>query len=88
MKSDKKQVFADIVCFDLPFRKEEGKFKQGKIMSSKVCQRFLYSILTLATQWAMFSLITKPKKACRLEIAGTDDKLGKKKEDRKMTRKS
>ena len=47
MKSDKKQVFADIVCFDLPFRKEEGKIKQGKIMSTKVCQMFLYSIHTL-----------------------------------------
>ena len=47
MKSDKKQLFADIVRFDLPFRKEDGKFKQGKIMSTKVCQRFLYSLPTL-----------------------------------------
>ena len=30
--------------FDLPIRKEEGKFKQGKILSTKVCQRFLYSL--------------------------------------------
>ena len=50
MKSDKKQLFADIVCFDLPFRKEEEKFKQGKIMSTKVCQSFLYSIPILQTQ--------------------------------------
>ena len=33
--------------FDLPIRKEEGTFKQGKIMSPKVCQRFLYSLPTL-----------------------------------------
>ena len=35
--------------FDLPTRKEEGKFKQGEIMYTKVCQRFLYSIPTLVT---------------------------------------
>jgi hypothetical protein len=32
---------------DIPSRKEEGKFKQGKMMSAKVCQRFLYSLYTL-----------------------------------------
>ena len=42
--------------------------------------RSMFKVLDLlATQWAMFSLITKPNKAWRLEIAGTDDKLGKKK---------
>ena len=35
----------------------------------------------------MFSLITKPNKACRLEIAGTDDKLGKKKRRQKNDKK-
>ena len=44
----KKHVY--IFWFDLPIRKEEGKFKQGKIMSTKVCQRVLYSIPTLDTK--------------------------------------
>ena len=46
MKSDKKTVICRhcLLRFDLPLRKEEGKFKQGKIMSTKVCQRFLYPI--------------------------------------------
>ena len=35
----------------------------------------------------MFFLITKPNKACRLEIAGTDDKLGKKKRRQKNDKK-
>ena len=34
-------------CFDFLVTKKEGKFKQGKIMSAKVCQRFLYSLPTL-----------------------------------------
>ena len=33
--------------FDLPIRKEEGKFKQGTKMSAKICQKFLYCELTL-----------------------------------------
>ena len=32
---------------DFFIQKKEGKFKQGKIMSAKVCQRFLYSLYTL-----------------------------------------
>ena len=34
-------------CFDFLVTKKEGKFKQGKIISGKVCETFLYSILSL-----------------------------------------
>ena len=49
LKPDKNKVFATNVhvCFDFLVTKKEEKFKQGKIMSGKVCQTFLYSILTL-----------------------------------------
>ena len=30
MKSDKKQLFADIVCFDLIIQKRRGKIQTGK----------------------------------------------------------
>ena len=49
LKSDKKQVFADIVCFDLIYHSEKKRenSNRGHKMSTKVCQRFLYSIPTL-----------------------------------------
>ena len=51
-KSDKKQVFADIVCFDLIYQSEKkrGKFKHG---TKYVCQdlsKVLYCDFTLAKQ--------------------------------------
>ena len=45
MKLDKKQVFADIVYFDI--QKRRGKIQTGDKLSAKVCQRFLYSLPTL-----------------------------------------
>ena len=50
MKSDKKQVFADIVYFDLIYHSEKKRenSNRGQKMSAKVCQRFLYSLPTLA----------------------------------------
>jgi hypothetical protein len=49
MKSDKKQVFADIVYFDLiyPSEKKRENSNRGQKMSAKVCQKFLYFDLTL-----------------------------------------
>jgi hypothetical protein len=49
MKSDKKQVFADIVYFDLVYHLEKKRenSNRGQKMSAKVCQRFLYSLPTL-----------------------------------------
>jgi hypothetical protein len=53
MKSDKKQVFADIVYFDLIYHSEKKREKKrensnrGQKMSAKVCQKFLYCDLTL-----------------------------------------
>ena len=50
MKSDKKQVFADIVYFDLiyPSEKKRENSNRGQKMSAKICQKFLYCELTLA----------------------------------------
>ena len=50
MKSDKKQVFADIVYFDLIYHSEKKRenSNRGQKMSAKVCQKFLYCDLTLA----------------------------------------
>ena len=65
--------------FDLPFRKEEGKIKQGKIMSTKVYKRFLYSIPTLGGVTADFKqkynrfdfvLIYAPKSTYFLFLVG------------------
>ena len=44
MKSDKKQVFADIVYFDLiyPSEKKRENSNRGQKMSAKICQKFLY----------------------------------------------
>jgi hypothetical protein len=49
MKSDKKQVFADIVYFDLISHSEKKRenSNRGQKMSAKVCQKFLYCDLTL-----------------------------------------
>ena len=49
MKSDKKQVFADIVYFDLIYHSEKKRenSNRGQKMSAKVCQKFLYCDLTL-----------------------------------------
>ena len=48
-KSDKKQVFADIVYFDLIYHSEKKRenSNRGQKMSAKVCQKFLYCDLTL-----------------------------------------
>ena len=58
MKSDKKQVFADIVYFDLIYHSEKKRenSNKGQKMSAKVCQKFLYCDLTLVktetgTRW-------------------------------------
>ena len=50
MKSDKKQVFADIVYFYLIYHSEKKRenSNRGQKMSDKVCQRFLHSLPTLA----------------------------------------
>ena len=50
MKSDKNLIFADTIYFGLiyPPEKKRENSNMGKIMSTKVCQRFLYSIPTLA----------------------------------------
>ena len=44
-----KQVFADIVYFDLIYHSEKKRenSNRGQKMSTKVCQRFLYSLRTL-----------------------------------------
>ena len=59
MKSDKKQVFADIVYFDLVYHSEKKRenSNRGQKMSAKVCQRFLYSLPTLGVmqQWSACS---------------------------------
>jgi hypothetical protein len=49
MKSDKKQVFADIVCFDLIYHSEKKRenSNRGQKMSAKICQKFLYCDFTL-----------------------------------------
>ena len=49
MKSDKKQVFADIVYFYLVYHSEKKRenSNRGQKMSAKVCQRLLYSFPTL-----------------------------------------
>ena len=49
MKSDKKQVFADIVYFDLiyPSEKKRENSNRGQKMSAKIYQKFLYCELTL-----------------------------------------
>ena len=48
MKSDKNLIFADIVYFGLIYPSEKKRENSnGKIISTKVCQRFLYSIPTL-----------------------------------------
>ena len=48
MKSDKNLIFADIVYFGLIYPSEKKRENSnGKIMSTKVCQRFLYPIYTL-----------------------------------------
>ena len=46
MKSDKKQVFADTVYFDLVYcsEKKRENSNRGQKMSAEVCQRFLYSL--------------------------------------------
>jgi hypothetical protein len=48
-KSDKKQVFADIVYFDLIYHSEKKgeNSNRGQKLSAKVCQKFLYCVLTL-----------------------------------------
>ena len=55
-----KQVFADIVYFDLIYHSEKKRenSNRGQKMSAKVCQRFLYSLPTLTDlqskqQWKM-----------------------------------
>jgi hypothetical protein len=50
IKSDKKQVFADIVYFDLIYHSEKKRenSNRGQKMSAKVFQKFLYCDLTLA----------------------------------------
>ena len=73
MKSDKKTVICwhCLFWFDLPFRKEERKFKQGSIMSTKVCQRFLYSIPTLGPKNGFFvQFISGLAKSSRLMFFG------------------
>jgi hypothetical protein len=51
MKSDKKQVLADIIFFwfGLVYHSEMKRenSNRGQKMSAKVCQRFLYSLPTL-----------------------------------------
>ena len=49
-KSDQNFIFADIVYFDLihPSEKKRENLNRGQKMSAKVCQRFLYSLPTLA----------------------------------------
>ena len=56
MKSDKKQVFADIVYFDLiyPSEKKRENSNRGQKMSAKICQKFLYCDLTLDTEAKFF----------------------------------
>ena len=47
-----KQVFADIVYFDLVYHSEKKSenSNRGQKISTKVCQRFLYSLPTLEAE--------------------------------------
>ena len=51
MKSDKKQVFTDIVYFELIYHSEKRRenSNRGQKMSAKICQTFLYSDFTLSS---------------------------------------
>ena len=59
MKSDKKQVFADIVYFDLILHSEKKRenSNRGQKMSAKVCQKFLYCDLTLVSEKGSYCLL-------------------------------
>ena len=76
MKSDKKQVFADIVYFDLIYHSEKKRenSNRGQKMSAKVCQKFLYCDLTLdGTDPRIFisSIVVGAKYSCYVKSIAT-----------------